>query len=97
MVPEDYMAYVCRTEIDQANREVLARLALNQLFDVDRYPVRLKEVISLPFEERMRARSFMDYCAIHPSLRSSYPLINVREVLRCLEAHDVSHRVHPVH
>lgn len=91
MVPEDYMAYVCRTEIDQTHREVLARLALNQLFDADRYCVRLKEVMSLPFEERMRARSFIDYCAIHPSLRSSYPMNNVKEILRCLEVHDVPH------
>ncbi len=91
MVPEDYMAYVCRAEIDPAHREVLARLALNQLFDPDRYRVRINEVMSLPFEERMRARSFIEYCAIHPSLRFSYPLINVREVLQCLEAHDVSH------
>ena len=91
MVPEDYMAYVCRTEIDQTHRDVLARLALNQLFDADRYRVRLKEVMSLPFEERMRARSFIEYCAIHPSLRFSYSLIDVRECLVCLEVNDVSH------
>lgn len=91
MVPEDYIGFVCRTKIDAEHRDVMARLALNQLFDADRYPVRLKEVMLLPYEERMRARSFMEYCAIHPSLRFSYPLINVREVLLCLEAHDVSH------
>lgn len=90
MVPEDYIGYVCRTTIDPEIRKVLARLALNQLFDADRYRVGLQEVMLLPFQERMRARSFMDYCAIHPSFRSSYPLAGVRGLLQCLEVPDVS-------
>ncbi len=69
MVTEDYIGYVRRTAIDPVIRKVLARLALNQLFDADRYRVGLQEVMLLLFQKRMRARSFMDYCVIRPSFR----------------------------
>lgn len=90
MVPEDYMGFVCRTKIDPVHRDVMARLALNQLFDADHYRVCLQEVMLLPFEERTRARSFMEYCAIHPLTRSSYTFSSVEGLMSCLEVCDVS-------
>ncbi|CAD1790213.1 hypothetical protein XSP_001551 [Xanthomonas euroxanthea] len=47
-----------------SDRSVMARVALNLLYDPDLYPVSLIEVLELGAVERVLVRACLDYCAI---------------------------------
>lgn len=69
--PEDFIAAVKKTKSPD-EKSLMARVALNALYDPERFPVDLSEVMALPQESKMLVRGFMAYCAINPSEYLSY-------------------------
>lgn len=61
--PIAFVTYVRRAK-PSADREVMARVALNVLYDPERYPVDLSEVSALACEARLMTRGFLAWCAI---------------------------------
>jgi len=70
--PIDFVTYV-RLKSDLMDRSLLARIALNALYDYERYPVDLSELAELCCESRVMARAFLAWCAIDPEEWSSWP------------------------
>lgn len=49
---------------DQPDRSVMARIALNTLYDHDQFPVDMSELLSLQHSANIHAtKGFLDYCA----------------------------------
>lgn len=61
--PIAFVTYVRRAK-PSADREVMARVALNVLYDPERYPVDLSEVSALGCQARLMTRGFLAWCAI---------------------------------
>jgi hypothetical protein len=69
--PEDFIAVVKKTKKPD-EKSLMARVALNALYDPERFPVDLSEVMALPQESKMLVRAFMAFCAINPGKYLSY-------------------------
>lgn len=66
MNPIDYCMRIESERDDFAERVVMARIALNALFDPNAYPVDMSELASLTSEPNILTRSMLNYCVIHP-------------------------------
>lgn len=64
--PVDYYGFLKRQHQDPEDQVLMARIALNVMFDPAAYPVDLSEVTSLRAVNRMVAEGFLAYCAVNP-------------------------------
>lgn len=64
--PTDYVNMIFGSELN-ADQVVMARVALNVLFDPDQYPVDLSEVMALSGANRILVRGFLAWCAFDPT------------------------------
>ena len=81
--PGDYVQYVRNAK---QHRSVLARVALNVLYDPDAFPVDLSEVLSLGSEERHMARGLISWCTVSPTHFSSRSAERVED-MKLIAAH----------
>lgn len=65
----DFLMHI-RGVNDPATQRVLARIALNTVYDRTAYPVDLIEVMDLPGFNGPIAWAFLDGCAANPRLRT---------------------------
>lgn len=63
--PVDYVNTIFGLELT-ADQVVMARVALNVLFDPDQYPVDISEVMTLRSKNRILVRGFLAWCAFEP-------------------------------
>jgi hypothetical protein len=66
----DFISYVLRSPSGD-DQKVMALVALNTLFDVERFQVDLSKVMALGTENRIMTRAFLAWCAIEPKEYSS--------------------------
>lgn len=72
LCPHDFVSYVLKSS-HMKDRVVLARAALNILFDIEQYPVDLAEVAGLRSEGRLMVRAFLAWVAVNPHEHLSWP------------------------
>jgi hypothetical protein len=68
--PSDFILYIKSAEAD---RVLLARVALNVLYDPALYPVDLSAVLALRGMSRAMVKSLLDWCATEPSEHTGSP------------------------
>lgn len=66
MHPVDYIIRIKAEKDPLAQRAIMARIALNILFDSHVYPVDLSELSELGPEAYLLSRSLLSYCRIFP-------------------------------
>ena len=70
--PADFVSFVRKKAKPAAEQVVLARIALNALYDPEIYPVDVHELMLLHNENRVMAKAFLSYCAINPKEYSNW-------------------------
>lgn len=70
----DFVSYIKRMtdEDQQADRRVMARVALNALYDSEAYPVDLSEILRLHSINRSLTRAFLLGCSLRPEVFQSW-------------------------
>lgn len=64
------------------DQTLLARIALNALYDPARYPVDMSELLSLTAHHRALARSFLAWCAVHPHEYTNWQTAHLAGMVR---------------
>lgn len=76
----DFISYVLRSPSGD-DQKVMALVALNTLFDVERFPVDISKVMTLGTNDRIMTRAFLAWCAIEPTEYSSRSAFYARRLI----------------
>jgi hypothetical protein len=71
--PGEFPLFVLEATRWPADQQVMARVALNFLFDPEQYPVDLSEVLSLQSNNRIMTEAFFANCASFPIEAGTWP------------------------
>lgn len=82
--PADYVHYI---ETAGINKPLLARIALNALYDSDAFPVDLSELNTLDSRGGQMARAFLDWCGTDPTQFSSWAEDGVERLKNIVDPH----------
>lgn len=77
--PGEFALFVLKASRWPSDQKVMARIALNFLFDPEQYPVDLSEVVALQSDNRIMTEAFFANCASFPIEAANWP----REDLLC--------------
>jgi len=70
--PADFVGYLRKRAKCADDRLVMARIALNALYDPQLYPVDVFEVMRLRNESRVMTEAFLAFCAVNPQQYCSW-------------------------
>ncbi|MBN8499533.1 MAG: hypothetical protein J0M19_00045 [Sphingomonadales bacterium] len=83
LAPIDFTTYVRASKI-ASDQVIMARIALNVLYDPERYPVDLSEIAKMRSESRIMTRAFLAWCAIDQDEWLSWPERLCHSLIRLL-------------
>lgn len=78
--PADFVSFVRKKTKPVEEQIILARIALNALYDPEMYPVDVHELMLLHNENRVMAEAFLAYCAINPKEYSGWTELSCQEL-----------------